>query len=288
MNVCAIIVTYHPELDELEHSIARLRSQVDALVLIDNASGELACEAIRLMAKKYDGQLIENSSNVGIAQALNQGVREAIRRGAQFVLFFDQDSGVSPDFVEQELLCYSESSSKKKVGLVSPLIVNPVTKRMHGPIPGADGELLLAQTSGALMPIEVFADVGYFVDELFIDWADYEHCMRMSLKGWHIAFADRAKLDHLAGGNLPINFFGWHTYTLNATPIRYYYRTRNCIWTAKRYYRAFPSIIFRFLRRMVWQWVKVLMVEGDRLVKLRANLLGVWDGIGNRMGKRVL
>jgi hypothetical protein len=42
------------------------------------------------------------------------------------------------------------------------------------------------------------------------------------------------------------------------------------------------------LRRMAWQWVKVLMVEGDRLVKLRANLLGIWDGIGNRMGKRVL
>jgi rhamnosyltransferase len=288
MNVCAIIVTYHPELDELEHSIAKLRSQVDALVLIDNASGELACEAIRLMAKKYDGQLIENSSNVGIAQALNQGVREAIRRGAQFVLFFDQDSSVSPDFVEQELLCYAENTPVKKVGLVSALTVNSVTLKTHGAYSGPDGEPLLAQSSGALMPMEVFNEVGLFADELFIDYVDYEHCLRMRLKGWCVVVAERARLNHLQGNNLPVRLFGWKTTTQDAAPNRYYYQTRNYLWLAKRYYRAYPMTVLWLLKNYARDWVKSFVGEGNRLFKLRARGLGVLDCIRNHMGQRII
>jgi rhamnosyltransferase len=286
MNVCAIIVTYHPQLDQLEQSLASLRPQVDALLLVDNASPELLLQGLRRLAREYVCLLHENSSNLGIATALNQGVEKARELGARFVVLFDQDSMVSCDFVAEELATHSRNATERKIGVVSPQIINRVTGVRSAAIRGGDGEPLLAQTSGSLMPVTVFDEAGPFRDDLFIDYVDYEYCLRMRLKGWHIAFAENASLNHLPGKNSVVSRFGRTKYIADASPTRHYYEVRNCIWIVIRYIRSFPAPSCRLLWMLGRERTKVLLYEKNRLLKAQAWIQGLSDAVRNSMGAR--
>jgi rhamnosyltransferase len=286
MNVGAVIVTFQPQLDELEQSLARLRPQVDALLLVDNASSELLLQGLRRLAREYVCLLLENSSNRGIATVLNQGVGKARELGARFVVLFDQDSMVSCEFVAEELACHSRNAGERKIGVVSPQIINRVTGVLSAAICGGDGEPLLAQTSGSLMPVMVFDEVGPFREDLFIDYVDYEYCLRMRLKGWYVAFAGNAVLNHLPGKNSVVSRFGRTKYIADANPTRHYYEVRNCIWVVIRYFRSFPALSCQVLWMLGRERTKVLLYEKSRPLKARAWIQGLNDAIRNNLGAR--
>jgi len=284
MTVCAVIVTYQPYLSEVQSSLAKLRPQVDAIVLVDNASLGPLREGLRGLAVEFRCHLIENAANLGIAEALNQAVRYASAQHAKFVLFFDQDSGTSPDFVTQQLACYRAASQHARVGLVAPTILLRSDHTRARPVCLRNGRIILAQTSGALMPLAVFDDVGLFRADLFIDYVDYEHCLRMFTKGWQIAYAEAAELDHMPGNGTSVQFLGRTIHTVGAAPLRHYYETRNCLWVVTHHFRSSPEMTTRLLLRMVYTHLRALLLEPDRRAKLTAGLQGAFDALRGRLG----
>jgi rhamnosyltransferase len=288
MTTIAVIVTYQPDIADLEESLAKLRSQVSGVVLVDNASRNNLREVVSSLAAKFNCALLENGSNLGIAEALNQGVRFAMSKQADFVLFFDQDSFVSSDFVALELACYRQHSAKDKIGLVTPSIVNRTTGHRHLPLGSSDGHFLMAQTSGALMPLAVFEDAGFFNSDLFIDYVDYEHCLRMARKSWKIAYAADAELHHAPGNAEKVRFFGREFGILGASPLRTYYRIRNCLWLTTRYLRSFPVPVVRLAINEIYVFLRALVFEPKRFLRMRSGLLGLSDVAHNRMGSRSL
>ncbi len=75
-DTCAVIVTFHPPPAVLEN-LAKVRFQVEGLVVVDNGSSSLSLAPFRAAMCEMKFTLIENGANLGIAAALNIGVRWA-------------------------------------------------------------------------------------------------------------------------------------------------------------------------------------------------------------------
>src|SRR5260370_31959342 len=89
-SVCAVIVTFHPSANMFEN-LRHVFAQVQGLVVVDNGSSSAELDPLRRESLRLGFHLIENRENLGIAEALNQGVRWAKSNGYSCVIIFDQD-----------------------------------------------------------------------------------------------------------------------------------------------------------------------------------------------------
>ena len=284
-SVCGVVVTYHPEVGVAEN-LMRLRSQVEHLVVVDNGSSTEELSRLRDAAQTVPFRLIENGDNLGIATALNVGVRAAQTLGAEWVLFFDQDSQVTDGFAAAIVYGFKHYAGGR-LGILAPTYID---SRLGTPMDAEfepDGTLETAMTSGTLMRTEVFAELGFFVDAMFIDAVDHEYSLRLRMAGYVIAECPQAVLLHapgsprlyyLPGRAKPLR-------TANYSPVRRYYQERNKIWLKRRYGKHFPAFFRRQFTSSAKDFVKILLLEKDKWRKARYFLTGTWHGLTGRMGK---
>ncbi len=287
-RVCGIIVTYHPDADLPQH-IAALRGQVGGLVVVDNRSTDDERDWLRGLAQQHAFTLIENTDNMGIGTALNQGVRWAVAHGGfEYVALFDQDSEVHAGFIDNMMSCLFAKPASEKVAIVAPRIHNRNTGAQDGPRTSKKNRYLVAQTSGSLMPLRVFASEGWFKEDFFIDYVDYEYCLRVITAGWAIRYCGDASISHVPGNSRRHTLFGIYlTTTLNYSPIRQYYSMRNGVWVMRHYWRQYPEWCARLAFRIVKGRLRVVMFEKNRGVKILLSMRAVHDAFHNSLGRRV-
>jgi rhamnosyltransferase len=285
--VCGVIVTYHPD-EELAQHIAVLRGQVGGLVVVDNRSSDSERVRLRELALQYSFTLLENSDNLGIGAALNQGVRWAAAHGVfRYVALFDQDSEASGSFVDAMVSFYHRHLLSEKVAVVAPRIQNRNTGASDGPRGTKKNQHLVAQTSGCLMPLHIFESQGWFKEELFIDYVDYEYCLRVVAAGWVIAYCEDAILSHVPGNSRRHTLFGIYlTTTLNYSPMRQYYSMRNGVWVMLHYWHRFPDWCVRLAFRVLKGRVRVAIFEQQRKAKLFLTVRAIQDAFKDNLGKR--
>jgi rhamnosyltransferase len=86
------MITYNPETITIEN-IHKLLFQSEKIVIVDNgSSNEVIYEVIRTFQNDERVEIILNEDNLGIAAALNIGVRRAIEMEYAWLATFDQDS----------------------------------------------------------------------------------------------------------------------------------------------------------------------------------------------------
>src|ERR1700677_4204944 len=122
LGVCAVIITFRPDAAVLEN-LAPVRPQVGGLVVVDNGSSSEVLAPFHAAAASLDFALIENGRNLGIAAALNEGVRWAWSQGFEYVALFDQDSTVTEGFIQAMLAEYESHPERDRVGIVTPVQV---------------------------------------------------------------------------------------------------------------------------------------------------------------------
>ena len=88
------------------------------VVLVDNGSVDGSPEKLQETVPEI--RLIRNPANLGFAGGCNVGIRDALRRGTDYVLLLNNDTIVAPDFLTQ-LVHVTESD--EKIGAVSPKIL---------------------------------------------------------------------------------------------------------------------------------------------------------------------
>ncbi|MFZ0804896.1 MAG: glycosyltransferase family 2 protein, partial [Candidatus Sulfotelmatobacter sp.] len=285
IEVCAAIVTYHPDAD-FERTVGLLRPQVGRMVVVDNYSGDTEIEKLRTLAEKFDFALIKNPDNYGLGRALNQSIEWAKEHtSCEFILFLDQDSFVSENFAAAMVGEYRKHPAIERIFLVTPAIVHRRTgeKYIHATF---GGKCLVAQTSGSLVPLQVFASEGIYREDLFIDYVDYEFCLRLASRGWRIACCEHALLDHDPGSAKQFSVLGVRKVTVpNYSPLRRYYLMRNGIWTIREYRAAYPEWAADQAWQMLKGVVRVLLFEENRASTLRMWFLAIKDAIRSRSGK---
>jgi rhamnosyltransferase len=286
--VCAIIVTYNPD-PQLVHNITALSTQVGEIVIVDNASGAEGQQVVFEAAKDGRVTVISNTENLGIAAALNRGVRFALDRSYPWVATFDQDSTAQEGFIEALLAAWNACQFHNEVGLVSPRYQDRHTGRIGSYVTGkSDGffsEIATTMTSGNLVRSEVFAVAGLFDEALFIDCVDHEFCLRLRSKGYRLIEAKSAILVHSLGRMTIHAFAGKGFKVFNHSPLRRYYNARNRILLYRRYGRKFSDWFRRDLFNFCREIVGIIFFEQNAWAKLGAITRGVAHGLLGKMGK---
>ncbi|HEY0797047.1 MAG TPA: glycosyltransferase family 2 protein [Acidisarcina sp.] len=286
-SVCAIVVTFHPDPDVLEN-LALLRKQFQRVLVVDNGSLPHTLGPLRRAADQHDYLVVENGVNLGIAAALNRGARQAAKEGYEWVALFDQDSVVAPGFMDAMFKGMEESSLPTKPAIYVPRYFDRGSGEEMQPVKEPGGELLVARTSGCLIPLWVFDECGWFIEELVIDQVDYEFCLRVRAKGYRIVQCAQAMLRHSLGAPMVHRVLGMRLFgTTNHNPARRYYLARNRTWLLKKYWASYPTWCSGLCILTLKEIVKILLVENRRWSKLGHTLLGLYDGVIGRMGMTV-
>jgi rhamnosyltransferase len=284
-DVCAVIVTYQPNATMLER-IPNVLAQVQGLVVVDNGSSEDELGPLRAATIALGFNRIENGENLGIAEALNRGIRWARNQGFPWVILLDQDSQVTDNFVEQMLTAWAAHPSRDRIAAIHPRYFDPQTGiEVHVPRAN-DGSPIFPMTSGALMPSWIFDKIGWFASEYFIDVVDWEYCFRIRAAGFLVASSSYAKLFHSPGNPSTTTFLGRTLQYSHHEAIRRYYISRNSIAFYRKYLFYFPGWVLRAAYRQLHELVVCLVADENRGCQCRCFLRGTWDGLTGRMGKR--
>jgi rhamnosyltransferase len=119
-KVCAVMVTYNPD-SPLEQNIRAVLPQVDKLIIVDNGSALPIRAHIETIASSCAVQVIWNKENLGLATALNIGIRSAFGSdNFAWIATFDQDSRVDAGFSEAMLQAYLNCPYRERVGIIGP------------------------------------------------------------------------------------------------------------------------------------------------------------------------
>ena len=283
--MCAVTVTFHPSARMVQH-LQKVLPQVQKMVIVDNGSRNEERVMLREAAEASGFQLIENAENLGIAEALNQGVRFAKEHGYSWVLLLDQDSCLNEGFVERMVETWAAHPQKHRVAAIHPRYVDPKTG-LQSPVRRADdGGPITSMTSGALMPIWVFDKIGEFASEYFIDCVDTEYCFRIRAAGYLLVDSAQAELTHATGNSELCRILGFSFRPTHHSTVRRYYMSRNRIMVFRKYLSIFPRWALVSMYDSLRDTVKCLLGEPNRSIKLRRIVLGTWDGLTGRMGKR--
>lgn len=303
--IAAIIVSFNPEAGKFVPLIQRLSDQLDRVIVVDNSPkhNDAAMEQVLQANIPLDRlSLCRIGNNLGIAAALNIGIRIALDEGADFVLLSDQDSLPAEDMVANLRIAYDRlSTAGVAVGAVGPTFTDEYTGYTYpfqARIPGrffyghqapttaqSDVEALTLITSGTLVPANVLRDVGGMREDFFIDHVDIEWSHRARSKGYRLYGTGQAKmLQSMGEENLRVWYFGWRLES-TYTPLRIYYRIRNYVALTKLDY-----IGWRWKVRGAWYCTGIVYAhlffgpKGARLECLRMAVRGLLDGVRSHMG----
>jgi rhamnosyltransferase len=244
-SLAAIIVTYNPDIALLASQFRQLPK--DAIkVFVDNASTmELLRGVQQLAAGRDDVQLIENQNNLGLASAINQGVRRVqdVSSSCHYLILLDQDTEPGAGGIEALLAEFQQLSKiHPRLGCVGPRLVDVKTGLDHGfhqmrgwrwirrhvktgePLPVAN-----INGSGALMPLSVFQTLGGLNEAFFIDHVDTDWSFRVLASGYELYGVPEVTFQHRMGAtSLRFWLFGWRVWPYRS-PSRHYYLFRNTV-----------------------------------------------------------
>lgn len=233
---CAAVVLYRPV-------SALLALQVDGLRgtrFIAFANGSLEPDAAAALTPA-DLRLIASPDNVGLGRGLNAVMEAASEEGFTHVLLLDQDSEPTSAILAalagrmQEL-----ERAGERVAVLAPRLVPP-GEDFYKPIryewrgqPRGDGlaGVDFAPTSGSLISVEAYRDIGPFRDDFFIAGIDVEWGFRAWSKGWASYIARDLAMPHRWGEAVSEDELG-KAQILRHAPIRNYYYARNVIAVAR-------------------------------------------------------
>lgn len=279
--VAAVVVLYLPDEDVYQNVLSYM-DQVDWVILVDN-SEKPAVELIDRFIGNPKVVSFANESNQGIAAALNTGAREALARGCEFLLTMDQDSCATPEMVAT-LKDFLASPEGWPFAIISPFHLTTVAE-VPGPSARPYVEMETVWTSGNLLRLSVYQQVGPFDEALFIDFVDHEYCLRLRRNGFKVAQSNKAVLKHNIGNNLwKINFPVAPIYVSNHSSLRRYYITRNRFWVARKY-PEFKRFFWLDKRRFLAELVTIVLFEKQKAEKFRMIVRGYHDYRLGRLGK---
>ena len=284
-SVCAVVVTHHPSGAMLQN-LQKLLPEVQDVVVVDNGSTAQELETLRTAAHDLGFHLIENSKNLGIAEALNQGVRWSIAKGYSWVLLLDQDSRAHDGYVAAMFQAWLAHPERDRVAGIYPRYMHPDLGYTELAPRARDGSYLWCITSGTLMPAWIFGQIGWFASEFFIDWVDIEYCFRIRAAGYRILECPQAALAHDPGHSAPSSFLGVCFWPSHHSAVRRYYMSRNRLVVFRRYFSTFPLWTMQAMYAALRDTMKCFLGERERPRKFRNFLLGTWDGLTGRMGVR--
>lgn len=271
-TVGSCTVLYNPN----ESVLTNLNSYsncVDVSVVVDNS--DTKNEISQSLKNNSNFIYIDMDGNKGIAAALNKGIEYLNSKNIDFALTMDQDSLFPTKYYPNILKLVNKYKTDYSV----------IGLNFNQDNGGLDEiiEVPYWITSGNFVNISDFMSVGGFMNELFIDYVDFELGYKFKKNGFKICYLKDFSLKHTIGNPIEIHLFGKTYYAMNHSPIRYYYRYRNAYYL----YHFVDRQFFKkeYYKEMIVNTLKMLIYEKNQKVKFSMIRKGIEDAKCKKMGK---
>jgi GT2 family glycosyltransferase len=293
--VGAIVVNYNsaPFIDEFCATFAQVDYAPMRLIVVDSGSTDDSMK--RIECGFPDATLIRCGDNVGFAAGANIGVDEAMAAGCEYVLFLNNDTTLTPDFLRRLVDAAEEHT------MVVPKILYADDRRLISTHAGGfdwtlgrfrdtfggkpDGpatsvrrdDLETASFCCALVPLQAFRDVCRLDERFFMYYEETDFIRRAQGHGYRLRYEPYAVIYHRESG---ASGGGW------MTPFKQYYATRNRPYLVRKHARsrlAYAWFTAHFLATRVGAAARMASRREWRL--LRAMALGTLDFYRGRMGR---
>ncbi|KRL90893.1 glycosyltransferase [Lactobacillus kalixensis] len=275
MKVTAGIVLFNPDINRLKENVSAIESQVDEIIFFDNGSKNISEIKIMVAGINSESVLLTSSKNIGIAQALNEIARYAIKNKYKWLLTLDQDSVVYPNLIAQ----YKKKLNLPHLGQISCKRVDRNIKDDNITFNDCSvKEVKYCITSGTLINLEALKKINGFDGKLFIDWVDNEVCCALRKAGYKTYELNYKGLLQEMGKATFSVFLRKKIYTPNYPAIRYFYNARNSIYTARKYPTE-ENVCIKVLQQCKVQ-IHIIIFEKNKLKKFCSIARGIRAGLG--------
>ena len=276
MKIPATVIWYNPD-DENIKNIRTYIDYVEKLYIIDNSkeNNKKLADSLNNLKTEY----IYNDKNLGIAKALNLACEKAVNDNFEWILTMDQDSSFDSYNIDAYFRAF-EKMTKNNVGIISPrhILKNDIDKFSDDK---ESIEIDHVMTSGNLLNLKIWEEIGKFDENLFIDEVDSEICFRIIESGYKVIQLNKIRMFHELGNLEKRNFFTRKISVLNHNHIRKYYIMRNKFYMLKKY----KKYRLRYIYYILNDFFKVIFYEKDKLRKLKYMFKGIADFMKNKMGE---
>ncbi|MBD0495592.1 glycosyltransferase family 2 protein [Acinetobacter baumannii] len=297
--LATIIITYNPDIGKVNSLIQSIVLNKDSCVIVvDNKSLNIK-DFSNLFTIENVVHSVFLEDNLGIAFAQNMGIKKAIELGASHILFFDQDSKISNNFVEDLISDYEKISVENtKIAAIGPRFIDenkgfyfPALRfNKYGLIDKISVEDIKVPTevsflisSGTLVSVDSLKSIGFMKEEFFIDFVDTEWCFRALSMGYKIYMSEKAIMKHSIGDDT-LKIFNFNIPVHSG--FRRYYRIRNLFFMWKMPY--IPKILVAKL--MVTNFmiqVLLFLLKDKKLDYIKFYLKAIKDGVKQSKDYRV-
>ncbi|HRG74653.1 MAG TPA: glycosyltransferase family 2 protein [Leptospiraceae bacterium] len=293
-----IIVSYHPEIDDLISNCKEIVNQIDKLILVDNGSNKSLQDQIINNLSTDNIIILLESKNLGLAAAQNIGIKKGLELGGDFFLFLDDDSSMSKESVEilrKEFeinpnlgiaachIVHNDSKKEQKYWIQSKFFYKRV--RLTANMRKLENVNTVI-SSGSLITRKVIEKCGFMREDFFIDYIDIEYCLRVRANGFTITVIRKAELLHNLGNTKSIQFSKLLFHPTNHSPERRFYMIRNRIWTWKLYSLQFPGWFLIDVGNFLVDNLRVFLLEKQRKENFKQFLLGLKEGFFKKVERR--
>ena len=248
LKVDAIVVAFAPDEQQINKLLAVLALECHRIYVMDNGGGR---RAVIMTPQLAAVSVVDMGGNQGIGAALNRGFQMAAAAGSEFVATFDQDS--QPRRGQIGVLI--EAFERLRAAGAKPAAVGPrttdvreakgvdhffVRRRAGWPVavdcgngaPHVEVDFLI--TSGSVISMAAFHDVGPYDPSLFVDYTDIDWCLRALSRGYRLFGICSVTMPHELSSGPAAMALGIRV--LNYRPVRRYYYARNALRLCGRRY----------------------------------------------------
>ena len=287
-----VVIAFNSDLDRVRLSLAAFREQLDGVILSDNSPNLEIRRGLKALAAEHPGFVtyIGNAENMGIGAALNVGAREAVRQGAEWVMTIEDDNTPEPGMVEMMFDAYFALSAEDQTKVAS--IAPNYTQLTGFAFPLGEPRLTEdgAITSAEIVKASIYPVVGWYDENLFMDFVDGEFAHRVWQHGFKTLLVPNAILKHRLGFPTTRRFFGKTVRVPNYPPFRYYFMMRNATFLYVRNFRKY-MLNNNHWRDAIWATIvpryliKAMLFEQKKWPKFKMACRGWWDGIRGKMDR---
>ena len=276
MKIAGIVTLYKQEEDVLKNIDSYINS-IDKLYIVDDNSDDSFKNKINNSKIEY----IPNYKNIGVATALNIGANKAIKEGYKWLLTMDQDSSFENSNDVSKMIEYIEKIDTSKVGLVTPWhVINTGVKKQSEEVDNP----FEVMTSGNIINLDAYLEIGGFKDIYFIDDIDIEYCMNLNKHGYRIDRLNYIELKHDLGDIEVKHFLNRDFVCSNHNYIRRYYMVRNTFYLCDSYKDIYPDYCSFLKRGLRGQLQNIILFEKDKFRKIRNMYRGYKDYRKKKVG----
>lgn len=302
-SIASVTVAYNAAqvLPKQLDALLRQSRTLEEIIVVDNGSKDSTVEMIRNQYPQVT--ILELRENLGVGGAFAAGLSyAALQKKHDWVWLLDEDGVPASDAAEQLLRGYalSEQQGRKAAvlaclpahaqsGLSYPgllwqeRLVPPPVEVLKQPIWFVDATI----SSGTMVRRDAVEAVGLPRADFFMDFVDFEYCLRLRRHGYEIAVVRDSVLDHTLGTPRTFQFLGYKKAWSDHAPWREYYISRNHTYVVWHFYPHLKSRIF-MLMRLARHGAAILLFSEHRLANFQMMVRGFLDGRAGRLGIRFL